>query len=108
MGSAMNYRKGRQAMKRMSEGKSRAFAQNIIIKDDKGRYPNCFKILPYAWCPKPEEIPDNPLNTPNTCKSCQEFLKSKFYSEHFAEKTHEERLRRLRESGLPTVIETNT
>jgi hypothetical protein len=106
MGSAMNYAKGRRAMKRMSDGKAKAFAQNIIIKVGKGRYPDCFKILPYIWCPKSEEIPNDPKNVPKTCKTCQEFLKSKFYSEHFAERVHEERLKRIKEAGLPTVIES--
>ncbi len=102
----MNYAKGRKAMQRMADGKARAFAQNIITKDGRGRYPNCFKILPYVWCPKPEEIPEDPMNTPQTCKNCQEFLKSRFYSEHFAEKAQEEKLKRFREAGIPTVIET--
>ncbi|MFH1824602.1 MAG: hypothetical protein ABH873_05180 [Candidatus Firestonebacteria bacterium] len=106
MGSKMNYAKGRQAMRRMSDGKKKAFAQNIIIKDGRGRYPKCFEILPYQWCPKKEEIPEDPKNVPETCKLCQEFVKSKFFNEHFAKQTQIERLKHMKESGLPVTIET--
>jgi hypothetical protein len=88
MGSGMNYSKGRQAMKRMSDGKAKALAQNVIIKDGRGRYPKCLKILPYQWCPKKEEV-----------------MQSKFYFEHFAQKAREERIKRMQEMGLPTRIE---
>lgn len=105
MGGAPNYAKGRAAMRRMSDGKASAFAQNIIIKDGRGRYPKCFEILPYDWCPKKEEIPEDPKNVPNTCKQCREFTKSKFYNEHFAEKARLERLEQARKQGLPTQLE---
>jgi len=106
MGSSMNYSKGRMALRKMSDGKARAFAQNIIIRDGKGRYPECFKSLPYGWCPKQEKIPKDPKSVPQTCKMCQEFLKSKFYSKHFEEKRRQELLKRLQKSGMPTRIET--
>lgn len=106
MGSSMNYAKGRQAMQRMADGKAKAFAQNIIIKEGRGKYPDCFKTLPYAWCPKSEEIPEDPKICPKTCKTCQEFLKSKFYSDNFAEKARLDKIKRLQEAGLPTVIES--
>jgi len=105
MGSGMNYAKGRQAMKRMSDGKAKAFAQNIIIKEGRGRYPKCLEILPYLWCPKKGEVPSDPKNVLDNCKTCQEFMQSKFYSEHFAQKAREERLKRLQEMGMPTRIE---
>ena len=106
MGSSMNYKKGKQSMNRMTQGKAKAFAQNIIIKPGKGRYPDCFKILPYSWCPKKDELPEIPINVPQTCKTCQEYLKSKFYQEHFAEKAYEDKLIKIKKEGLPTIIET--
>jgi len=105
MGGAPNYSKGRQEMRRMSDGKARAFAQNIIIKDGRGRYPKCLEILPYQWCPKKEEVPSDPKNLLQNCKTCLEFTQSKFYIEHFAHKAMEERIKRLHEMGLPTRIE---
>ncbi|MEM7816054.1 MAG: hypothetical protein QXN71_02975 [Candidatus Aenigmatarchaeota archaeon] len=105
MGGAPNYSKGRQMMRKISEGRAKAFAQNIIIKDGKGRYPDCLKILPYNWCPNQNEISNDSKNLPETCKTCQEFLKSRFYLQHFAQKIHKDMLKRISEQGLPTSIE---
>lgn len=103
MGAGMNYSKGRAAMQRMSDGKARAFAQNIIIKQGKGRYPKCLKLepKPYCFCPKPESIPQDHNNVPQECKSCQEYTKSLFWEES----TRVERIKRLQSMGIPTRIE---
>jgi hypothetical protein len=102
MGGAPNYKKGRANMKRMADGKAKGFAQNIIIEQGKGRYPNCLKLdpKPYYFCPKLDDIPDEPKNVPNDCKYCQEYIKSKFWDKT----TRGKRLKRLRDSGMPTQI----
>ena len=104
MGGAPNYAKGRAAMRRMSEGKAKAFAQNVIIEHGKGRYPKCLELLPYEWCPKPEEVPKDPKEIPKTCKTCQEYIKSNFQ----AEERQRERLKRLQEAGIPLSVTTPT
>lgn len=89
MAGAPNYAKGRTAMRRMGEGKARAFAQNIIVRDGKGKYPKCLGQKLYYFCH--EEVPSDPKNVPRDCKFCQEYLKSKFYEET----TGEKRLKRI-------------
>ncbi|MBM3303592.1 MAG: hypothetical protein FJY76_00715 [Candidatus Aenigmarchaeota archaeon] len=101
MGGAMNYSKGRQAMRRMAEGKAKAFSQNIIVEHGKGRYPKCLNDPPYPFCPKPKQSPQDTKNVPDECRSCQEYLKSAFHEES----SREERVKRFMESGMPLRIE---
>ncbi len=93
MGGAPNYRKGRAAMRRMTEGKARAFAQNIIVESGKGKYPKCLKDDPklYEWCPK-EEVKDH-KNVPKECKNCPQYTRSKFWEET----TAADRMKRIQE-----------
>ncbi|MFH1824229.1 MAG: hypothetical protein ABH873_03270 [Candidatus Firestonebacteria bacterium] len=63
-----SHRKGIEKTRGMREGRKKTYAQNIIIKYGKGRYPKCFEILPYDWCSKKEEIPDDPKNVPKECR----------------------------------------
>ncbi len=102
MGGAPNYAKGRANMARMADGKSRAFAQNIIVDRGKGRYPKCLTLepKPYYFCPK-GKAPEDPKDVPTECKSCQEYTRSHFWEEN----TRNDRLKRLRDAGLPTRIE---
>lgn len=101
MGGAPKYSKGRATLKRWQDAIRYKESQNIMVKQGKGRYPKCLKQRPYPEvCP--EEEPKDIQNVPDECRLCPEYLESNFHLEH----SHEERLKRLKEAGLPTVIES--
>ncbi|MBN1896154.1 MAG: hypothetical protein JW789_00315 [Candidatus Aenigmarchaeota archaeon] len=105
MGRAANYGADRGKLKAWADQERRVLNnENVIIKDGSGRYPECFEILPYGWCPKLEEIPEDPKDVPKTCKACQEFLKSKFYEKYFMLDNYRKKLERMKSLGLPTMI----
>ena len=81
MGGAPKYAKGRAVMRRMAEGKARAFAQNIIVESGKGKYPKCLELdpRPYHFCPKGKV--SDPNNVPRECRFCEEYVRSKFWEE---------------------------
>ncbi|RKY12766.1 MAG: hypothetical protein DRP65_00150 [Planctomycetota bacterium] len=107
MGRAANYGRDRGKLRDWAELERRVKNnENVIIKEGRGRYPECFKTLPYGWCPRPSEIPDEPKNVPKTCKACQEYLQSKFYQKYFLPGEYRKRLERFKAIGLPTKIET--
>ena len=97
---APKYSSGRARFKRWADAKRYYESQNIIVDPGKGRYPKCLNEKPYPEiCPK--EIPKDPKNIPNECKLCPECLESSFYAKTF----HKEKIKRIKESGLPTRIE---
>ncbi len=104
MGRAANYKGDRAKLKSWNELERRVSKnENLTVEQGKGRYPYCLPEKPFPFCPK--ETPEDPKNVPKECKFCPHFLNSRFYSEHFAQKAREERLKRLQEMGLPTRIE---
>ncbi len=105
MAGGPNYRQFKSFLADVSAKESRLKRERIVVKEGKGRYPSCLKSLPYDFCPKPEEVPKDPAEVHRSCRFCDEFKKSRFYDENIAEKERLEKIRRLKEAGLPTKLE---
>ncbi|MEM5871735.1 MAG: hypothetical protein QW051_02590 [Candidatus Aenigmatarchaeota archaeon] len=86
----------------MVDAERRKKNENIMVKEGKGKYPQCLKTIPYSFCPS--NIPDDPKNVPHECKTCPEFINSKFYYEVYM--SHEKRIEMIKKRGLPLVIRT--
>ncbi len=99
-GSRPAYSKTKAFNKEMAIKEKRIKEGSIIVKDGKGRYPECLKEKPYSeLCPK--DTPKRPEDIPKECKFCPEHLESPFHIKRRREKL----LKRLQEAGMPTKIE---
>lgn len=105
MAGGPNYRQFKSFVADISAKESRMKRERIIVKEGKGRYPDCLKELPYEFCPKPKEVPTDPTDVHMACRQCDELKKSKFYDENIAEKERLEKIKRFEEAGLPTKLE---
>lgn len=105
MAGGPNYRQFKSFIADVSAKESRLKRERIVVREGKGKYPDCLKTLPHSFCPKPEEIPKDPTDAHKSCKTCDEFKKSKFYDDNIAEKERLEKIKKLKESGLPTMLE---
>jgi hypothetical protein len=105
-GSRPKYSRTKAFNAEMALKEKRIREETISVKHGKGKYPNCLQEKPYPEiCPKIEA--KDIKNVPKECKLCPEFLESKFYTENFAEEYRREKLKRLKEAGLPLVIKTD-
>jgi len=105
MGRAPSYASDRAKLRGWADMERRVRNdENVIVEPGRGRYPECLGDRPYAWCPKPHDVPTDPKHVPSTCRLCQEHLRSKFYEKHFAGKARLGKIKRLQEAGLPTKI----
>lgn len=99
MGGAPSYAKQRRYTAMMNWKKHNVYKDVVDVRKGKGQYPKCTKIKPYDFCPE-EEISET-KNVPSECKNCPNYTESKY----FKGISHKDRLKRLKESGLPTRIE---
>lgn len=99
MGGAPNYNKFKTFIASVRTKEQKIKREIISVASGKGKYPLCLKEKLYETCPK--ETPENPESVPQECKLCPQFVESPFH----IERSHEARLKRLKEAGLPTRIE---
>ncbi|MFH1445153.1 MAG: hypothetical protein ABIF08_01585 [Nanoarchaeota archaeon] len=98
MGGAPNYNRFKSYICSVRTKNLKNREQRVEVSSGKGRYPKCLQDKPYEICPN--ETPKNPKDIPKECKSCPQYTESSFDTE----RRHQEKLKRLRESGMPTQI----